>query len=152
MTQDIVYELDNDVLLGKLIEDNWALKGITVKTYYQEDRDVLRGSLAQTNVLIKVVVGDVVAKPMGIGFDGESLSRRATFIVMSMKRENVVAGANELRRILAVHRFNPCGYWQQCSYVAESSRAVKNTFNVWAKGYVYKLSRPWHALPKRLIL
>ncbi len=150
MSDDTVYEIDNDKLAGKLISDNWSLKTIKPAIYYLEDSDAMAHSFGQNPVAIKIYVDDLVSRPLGIAYDGESLSRRFRFIIMGIKRETTVAAANELRRILAVHRYKPFGYWQVIEYVSEASRMNKS-YNSWEKGYTYRAYLPYHAIPKKLI-
>lgn len=150
MSTEVVYEIDNDKLVGKLIEDNWSLKTLKPTFYYLEDTNAFAHNFGQNTVGIKVYVDDLVSRPLGIAYDGESLSRKIRFIVMGIKRETVIAASNELRRILAVHRYLPFGYWQVIEYVSETSRVVR-TYNAWEKGYTYRVALPYHAIPKKLI-
>lgn len=152
MSESVDYEIDNDKLVGELITSNWSLSDITPNIYYLEEQDPTGHNFGENAIAIKVYVGNVKSDPLGIAYDSERLSRTFKFDVMGIKRETVISASNELRRILAEHRFMPFGYWQVIEYTAESSKLKKNTYNCWEKEYVYTAILPYHPLPKRLII
>ena len=128
---DYVFQADDAKLIHDIIKEEWACPTIPIEkvgVFYSEDGlDPSTFDFHSDEKFIRIYADTIRNTPKGISFDSIQQTRYIAVNVKCIRRTDMIAISDELRRIFSRYRMCPGNSWDQLYF--ESYVPIYPSFN-----------------------